>query len=185
MKAFWADNGKSVGKTLLNQFGSAFLGIMLFMASTAISQVEWLPFLASVIATGFYVYLIYNVMWDKGGQDRIKVDGGRGKKEILKGLWISLVANIPNFILAILIIATNSNARTETVAGTIYAISKGIAIVWEGMYTGAVMVYSPRNPIIFLLMIIPALAASTFGYFMGYNNRRIFGKLFVKKDKTK
>lgn len=183
MKAFWADNGKTVGKTLLNQFGSAFLGIMLFMASTALSKVVWLPFIASVIATGFYVYLIYNVMWDKGGQDRIKVDGGRAEKNILKGLWISLVANIPNIILAIVITVTNFSARTNTVSGTIYTIAKAIAIVWEGMYTGAVMVYSPNNPIIFSLMIIPALMASTFGYYMGYNNKRIFGKLFVKKEK--
>ena len=184
MKVFWADNGKTIGKTLLNQFGSAFLGIMLFMASTALSQVVWLPFVATIIATGFYVYLIYNVMWDKGGQDRIKVDGGRGEKNLLKGLWISLIANIPNIILAILITVSNFNKSTDMVAGTVYTISKGIAIVWEGMYTGAVMVYSPHNPIIFWLMIIPALVASTFGYIMGYNNKRIFGKLFVKKEKN-
>ena len=115
MKVFWADNGKTIGKTLLNQFGSAFLGIMLFMASTALSQVVWLPFVATIIATGFYVYLIYNVMWDKGGQDRIKVDGGRDEKNLLKGLWISLIANIPNIILAILITVSNFNKSTDMV----------------------------------------------------------------------
>ncbi len=180
MKNFWIENRKYIGKTLLYQFGGAFFGIMLLTATQAIKNAEWLPQVASYIAILFYLYLIYTLIWDKGGQDRIKYDGGRMNKNLKTGFLISLAANIPNIILAIIIIISYQ-FKSATVAATIHTVSKGIAILWEGMYTGLVLTYSPNNPIIFALMIIPSLLVSTAAYLMGFNNKKVFGNLFDKK----
>ena len=95
MKDFWSENSKIIGKIILNQFGATFLGIMVVTAaSSAQSQKAWLMLFASVFASLFYLFLVYNVIWEKGGQDRIKIDGGRAARKPLKGLMISLVANI-------------------------------------------------------------------------------------------
>ena len=77
MKDFWSENSKIIGKIILNQFGATFLGIMVVTAaSSAQSQKAWLMLFASVFASLFYLFLVYNVIWEKGGQDRIKIDGG-------------------------------------------------------------------------------------------------------------
>ena len=183
MKAFWSENGRTIGKCLLNQFGSAFFGIMLFTAASAVKSVEWLVVLASVISILFYMYLLYNLLWDRGGQDRIKSDGGRADKNLYKGLLISLIANIPNFILAIIIMITYPMGSTNEAAATVCVVAKTIALLWEGMYNGIVQYFSPYNPIIYLLMILPAIIVCTVAYIMGFSNKRIFGNLFVKKKK--
>ena len=107
MKDFWRENGGIIGKLLLYQFGMTFFGIMLFSAAMAAqSQRIWLMVFASGFSTLFYLYLIYSVLWERGGQDRIRVDGGRAKREPLKGLWIILAANIPNIVIALLILVS-------------------------------------------------------------------------------
>lgn len=174
MKEFWRENSGIVGKTLLNQFGAAFLGIMIVTAASAVqSQKSWLMLFASCFATFFYLFLIYNLMWERGGHDRIKADSGRAARKPLTGLWISLIANIPNFILAIVVIVSNPFKGTQAWAGTMNVIGRAACLLWEGMYSGIVAYFAPHNPIIHLLVIFPALFISTFAYLIGLSNKRI------------
>ena len=181
MKDFWSENSKIIGKLILNQFGSAFLGLMLLFSASAVqSQKTWLMPLASVITTVFYLYLIYNVLWEKGGQDRIKIDGGRAKKNPLTGLYISLIANIPNFLIAIVLIIT-SFFKTVEFAGNTYAICRTLSFLWEGMYSGLVNYFSPFNPIAHLLIVFPAVLVSVCAYLLGLSNIRLLGGPVTKK----
>lgn len=181
MKEFWIDNSKIIGKTVLNQFGGAFFGIMLFFAAYSLKHILWLPLLASAMAIAFYLYLIYMIMWEYGGQARIKYDGGRGPKKPLYGLLISLTANIPNIILAATILISEPLIKTpESAAGVVNTAARAIALLWEGMYMGVVKTFAPHNPLIYLLMIFPALAVSTFAYYIGFSNKRLFGFLQKK-----
>lgn len=176
MKEFWMDNSKIIGKSLLNQFGAAFFGIMLFFAAYSLKHIIWLPLLASVIAIVFYLYLIYENMWEIGGQDRIKFDGGRAAKTPWKGLLISLMANLPNIILAVIINVSELLIFSTTgFAGKINTIGRAIALLWEGMYMGVIKTYSPHNPIIYILIIFPAIFVSALAYYLGFSNIRIFG----------
>lgn len=181
MKDFWSDNSKIIGKTILNQFGATFFGIMLFFAAYSLRHITWLPLLASCIAVAFYLFLIYSIMWERGGQDRIKYDGGRALKKPLTGLWISVVANIPNFILAAVILISEPLINSpDSFAGKINTVGRAIALLWEGMYMGVVKTFAPHNPLIYLVMIFPALAVSILAYLIGFSNKRIFG-VFDKK----
>lgn len=181
MKDFWSEHSKIIGKTILNQFGAAFFGIMLFFAAYSLKHIVWLPLLASIMAIAFYLYLIYMIMWEYGGQARIKFDGGRGPKKLANGLFISLISNIPNLVLAAVILVSEPFINSsDSVAGVVNTVGRAVALLWEGMYMGVVKTFAPHNPLIYLLMVFPALAVSTFAYYIGFSNRKLFG--LIKKN---
>ena len=181
-KEFWTENKKIIGKIILNQFGATFLGLMVILAASAANtQRDWLMLFASCFASLFYLFLLYNVIWERGGQDRIKIDGGRAHRKPLTGLWIAIAANIPNLILAALVIISNPFKNSFEWAGTMNVISRSLCLLWEGMYAGFVSYFSPHNPIIHLLYIFPAIFVLTFGYMIGLSNRRILSFFELKK----
>ncbi|MBQ3709037.1 MAG: hypothetical protein II889_14205 [Clostridia bacterium] len=186
MKEFWSENGKYVGKMLINQFGATFFGIMLVMAASAAqSQRIWLRLFASCFSTLFYLYLIYNVLWEHGGQDRIRADAGRAIRKPLTGLWIAVLANIPNFIIAALIIVSQPFKDTKAWAVSLNVVGRALALLWEGMYAGIVATYSPINPIIHLLDIFPALFVAWAAYLLGLNNKRLLQPFELKQPAGK
>ncbi|MBE6569850.1 MAG: hypothetical protein E7658_06515 [Ruminococcaceae bacterium] len=185
MREFFSENGKIIVKLMLNQFGAAVMGLMITLAA---ANSDKLMLFASIFASIFYVALLYSVIWEKGGQDRIKVDGGRAAYKPFKGLLMALIANIPNLVLAILIAVGRFFGSTDGAfgyewAGNIYAVSNAIGRMWNAMYLGLIQTYMPVNPLAHFLDILPALFVCGFGYFLGLRNFRILGIFEVKKPK--
>ncbi len=183
MIKFIKENLGLIVKLILNQIGAAVLGLTITVAA---SSNDTLLVFVSCFATIFYLSLLYSAMWEEGGKERIRVDGGRAAFKPLRGLYIALVANIPNFILAVLIILGNifgslSGPFAWEWAGNIGFMAGTIARLYEAMYLGLVQAYSPNNPIAFLLIIIPAVAVSGAAYAIGLHNKRIFSFLTKKK----
>ncbi len=184
------DNSRIITKLILNQVGGAVLGITL---SSAAVQSDTLFVALSVLSVIFYLALLYNASWDEGGHERIKIDGGRAEWRPLRGLYVSLIANLPNLLIAVLILIGKIFGSTSTFgfewAGGLYGIAHGIAIFYEGMYAGLVSSYSPYNPIGYFLIILPALLVCTVGYIIGVNNLRIVdfltGKYFKNRKKDR
>lgn len=184
MKNFWHENGKLIGKLILNQFGATFLGIMILMAAfAATSQKDWLTLFASIFATVFYLFLIYNVVWERGAQDRIRVDAGRKEKKLLTGLWVSLVANIPNFIFGMLVVVSEPFRATTAWGQPTNTIGRALCLLWHSMYAGIAAHYSPNNPIIHVLDILPAVAVATGAYLLGHANCRLLQPFDSRKTK--
>ena len=183
MKDFWSENKGIIGKLILQQFGAAFFGCSLILAASAVpTELKGkMQLFASAFSILLYVFLIYNFMWEKGAEDRLKIDGGRMERKPLKGLWIGIAANIPNFIIAACILVSHPFTSTKVWAGTMNAVGRLIATVWESMYDGIVMNFAPNNPIIFLLMIFPALFVCEAAYLIGLSNKKLFGFLSKKK----
>ena len=185
MKEFWSENSKIISKLILNQFGATFLGLMVIAAASAAQgQRAWLMLVASCFAAFFYLFLVYAVVWERGGRDRIKVDGGRAVPKPWTGLWISLIANIPNFILAILVLISDPFKASFEWAGNMNLISRALCLLWEGMYAGFVSYFSPNNPLIHLLYVFPAIAVSVFGYLLGFHNLRLLSVFELKPPKN-
>ena len=185
MKEFWSENSKIISKLILNQFGATFLGLMVIAAASAAQgQRAWLMLFASCFAAFFYLFLVYAVVWERGGRDRIKVDGGRAVPKPWTGLWISLIANIPNFLLAILVLISDPFKASFEWAGNMNLISRALCLLWEGMYAGFVSYFSPNNPLIHLLYVFPAIAVSTFGYLLGFSNMRLLSVFELKPPKN-
>lgn len=175
MFGYYKKNSKIISKLVLYQIGAAILGII--VTSAAVKS-DWLFLAAGIFSSVFYLALIYSAMWEEGGHERIKIDGGRAENAPMRGLIISAIANIPNLVLAILILIGNifgskNGAFAWVWAGSIGAIASVAARFYEGMYLALIQTYSPYNPIGFFLIIIPALAVSMLAYNMGLRNRRI------------
>lgn len=185
MLNFLKENSYNIVKCLLNQIALMLFSLMLAFASW---QNEKLLLAASLFSIAFYLFLFYHMFWEIGGRDRIRVDGGRQTRTLWKGFAISAAANIPNLILAILILATKGAAETSEIAGNIYAVSNILARGFEAMYLGLIQLYSPYNPIAFFLIILPAPIVSGVSYIIGYHNFRIASLIGIKpnlKDQLK
>ena len=158
---------------MINQVGMTMMGLML---SFATYNNNLLTLISSLFSIGFYLYLLYTMCWDIGAKDKIRVDSKRMAPMKLKGLWMSLIANIPNLILAVcVIIGRLSISDAVTNSGNFWFVTKMIATCIQGMYAGLLELYAPYNPIAYILIILPALAASELGYYLGYREHRIFG----------
>ena len=179
-------------KMLLNQFGAAFLGLMLSLAtSNGQGDLNWTLVLAgSSLSLLLYMYLQYTVMWDLGARDIIRVDAKRAEYKPFTGLKMTLIANVPNAIIAIgVIIGSLFGSETGLAqlkwAGSIGVVCRAIGAVWEAMFNGFIMKFAPHNPYVWLLMLVPPLFAGGIGYFAGMKGFAPIGLLGIKSKKEK
>ncbi|MBQ3126802.1 MAG: hypothetical protein IJC15_06995 [Clostridia bacterium] len=178
-KAFWKGYSYIIVKMFINQFAIALFGLTLAIATKSSGNTK-LELICSIFAVLFYLFLIYTMTWEVGASDKVRVDAGRAKATPLRGLYMSLWANLPNLILAALICFTYPFAANYEWAGNTCAISKFIALLLEGMYTGLLSIEVGGNqlnmfPWMFVVIILPALLTSMLSYLAGLHNFRIMG----------
>ena len=165
MKFFFKDNSYSIFKMFINQIGMTIFGIALSFATPG----NTLFLLSSIFAACFYMVLLYTMTWDIGYEEKIRIEAKRLTYNKFKGLYMSLFANIPNFIIAILVFV----GRYIPGASGAFAIGSGAAALLEGMYIGIINVVFKFNPFGYLIVIVPSLIACTLGYIAGVRGFRI------------
>ena len=183
-------NSYAITKLLLYQFGIAILGIILITATSSRGE---LASMVSAYAVVFYLILLYMATWEDGAKDRIRADAHRTSVDRLMGLKLALCANIPNFLLAFLMLVGYLFGAVFTEAGwaqTVFVVSHTVAVIWEAMYTGivntlidpeAVSALSHLYLIAYLILPLFSLGACTLGYLLGSQDKRIF--FFIKGKK--
>ena len=181
MKEFFHKYSYSMIKMLLTQIVISIFGLMLSMATVNASSAVSIA--VSVFAILFYLFLIYTLVWEIGAKDKISVDVGKKTYKPFTGLWMALVANAPNIVLAIIL--TVSKLAIKNVEGKEFnglGIVSVIANVLQGMYFGAISaIKMPSGQIIsnlwwtYFLIVIPALITSFLAYYLGHRNFRFFG----------
>lgn len=185
MREYLKDNSRIITRLLLNQFGAAFMG---FLITTSAARTPWLMVFASCFSVLFYLFLLYNVIWERGGQDRIRVDGGRASYKPLTGLWVSLIANIPSIILGILVLVGyifgDKGVFGYGWANGLHNGAKTASLVWNAMYIGLIHAYAPFNPLAHILHVVPALVVTSLGYYLGVSNKRLLGFIDLNKPKA-
>ena len=195
MKRFFHDYSYNIVKMFVNQFAISIFGMSLTLAttqiyvdSTAASGFDTFTFIVSIFAVLFYMFLIYTLSWEIGAKDKISVDSGKKPYRPHLGLLMSLVANIPNLIVAILYaIATIAKAD-----GMLFVV-RFIATLLQGMYFGIITAaslpigdtYVQLNSLwpTFFLMSLPAMITSWIAYFLGHKDFRFLA--FITKRPTK
>ncbi len=133
MGNFFKDNSYNIIKLFLNQIGITVFGTMLALATSNNSS---LLLASSIFSTAFLLVLDYNVCWEIGAKDKIRIDGGRFKPMPAKGAVLSVLANIPNLLLSVLmgIGVLIGTAAAETVS----VVCNAIARLLNGMYLGII-----------------------------------------------
>ena len=190
MKKFFHDYSYNIVKMFVNQFAISIFGVSLTLATTQAhlesSGFDTFTLIVSILAVIFYLFLIYTLSWEIGSKDKISVDVGKKTYRPHLGLLLSLIANIPN-ILAALIYAIATAIGSESMMFVV----RLIATLIQGMYFGIITTvslpiggtYVQLNSLwpTFFLMVIPAMLISWLAYFLGHKNFRIFSFLEPKK----
>ncbi len=98
-------------KLFLNQIAITLFATMVSIATFSDRKILLAISIFSVL---FFLYLNYMSLWEMGSKDQIRVEGGRLKSDSKRGLWLSLGANVPNVLLALL---TGIGAFIDTAFG--------------------------------------------------------------------
>lgn len=141
--------------------------------------------LSSVFALIFYLCLIYTTQWDLGFSDSVKIEAGRYEFDKYLGLKISLLANIVNIILGVIILISSFIPSAEALNANSMAIATFIQAYYAGIktYVFKILLNAYEPAFIYLLMVIPTLIASTLGYIMGVKRKRVL--FFLPLPNTK
>lgn len=192
MKLFFRRYSYNMVRMFVNQFAISIFGLVLALATTAAENTV-LTMVVSVFAICFYLFLIYTTTWEIGAKDRISVDVGKLPYKPHTGLWISLFANLPNLLFALLYAIAVPFRATHSWAGNLSAVMLLITAVVEGMYRGVLSVITfpgSETSIVlswwsYFLIILPALITSWIAYFTGFRNFRMLAPYFTKKQGKK
>ena len=198
------ENSYDIVRLYINQIGITIFSMFLY---TAVAQIEdadlflTLRILVSVFSSLFYLILIYNVMWEIGAKDTIRIETGKCEAQPLKGAVMALYANVPNFLLAILsvIFVSVFMLFSEGWAYNAFAIVFTILRVHTAMYMGIIQGVTPANPdmdanavdladcliesALFLILPLIAVAVTQLSYYLGSKEIRIFGSKPSKNNK--
>ncbi len=197
---FIKENFHDIVKLYVNHIGIMIFSFFTIIAVGAINaDSDFLAVLASALSMLFFYVLIYYVVWELGGKDKIRVDSGRKERTPMKGLLLGLCGGIPHFVISILcfiftlINAINVSANPEYlimpetnplggVCGVLWVIMSVHGSMYQTLiYNGIVTNIIPADnsyAMAFaagLHMVIPILAAlvTHLAYTLGSKDKKI------------
>ena len=193
---FLKENSYDVVKLFVNQIGATIFGLALYLCAGMASGelVRRLMYIFSIFATLFYCALLYTAAWDMGARDKVRIDSGKLKKTTAKGAVLSLIANIPNLILATLasvfsLVDLLSKAPNfQGVIASLLVIMRFIISPFHGIVQMVVAsvpsgaVYAMWESASFLAALIIPVVATQLGYSFGMHSFRMFSFMSGKKQ---
>ena len=188
MKEFFKARSYDMVKMFLNQFATAIFGVVLAIAAGTAQNVV-LRNVTSAFAILFYLFLLYTMTWEIGFKDKTGVDLGKKKRAPLTGLWISLCANIPNLLFAILI--TLAMLFDVPFLSSLGGFASAAALFLEGMYTGLLANSLWGDPLnsywwIYFLITVPSMITCAISYYLGLRDIKftsLFDVVYPESDR--
>ena len=183
MKHFLKEHSYDAVKLLVTQCAISMFGFVLALASGMIDS-DALRTGCSVFAVLFYLFLVYTSIWELGAKDGLSAQYGHKEYRPLTGLWIALLANALNFILAIGILLGTALPSIEFF-GNIGGTSKFLSLILQGMYSGLLALkvggaHLNTYVLSYFLIPLPAIVTTAAAYYFGLKNKR-FTRLFELK----
>ncbi len=156
----------------LNQVAIGLFGMTLALAA-GMADNDVLRTVTSVFSIVFFLFLQYIAMWKVGAQDRLSHDLGKLERNYLIPVWMWLLSNSLNLLLALLI--SLSMWFDAPLLSSIGAFAVVVKQIIEGMYTGVLAISvggAPLNSMWFMYFIttLPALFVVFLAYVLGFNN---------------
>ena len=196
MGEFFAVNGRAVAKLYVNQIAMSVFGIMVVIGFAGAQEGNTLLVLASILAIGLYLYIIYSMMWEQGAKAAAKTlraeDAGVKKIKtplmiILSGSLFNIFCYVNYTVLRILVLSNNlTEGRAVSTGGLLEIIIKMTNSIYMGfeaiLYTENVIMRTP--PYYFFLTLLPLFIVGTTAYYLGASEISIMRKLgFQPKHK--
>ncbi len=172
-------------KMNLDQVAMCVFGAMMVFCGAA-SGSDIILLCLSIFSAGLYLYLIYNMFYEMGQKDGIKIEAERLTYNKYKALWISLFANSLNFLLGILTVVSKALIKGADMFRTLSELSasEGAALSpqWaieafeilniitkaiQCMYVGILKVCFSGNVFALLIIPMPAVITAVVAYRLG------------------
>lgn len=193
---FFKNNYDTIIKLLVNQIGVAILTFFLYTAAGAIKTDDstglTIKVAISIFGILFYYVLIYNIAWEIGAKDKIRVDGGRATATPGKGIRLGLYANITNFAvigLAAIVLTVYIISKADYLY-SFFAVLNFIFRFFVSMYLGIIQaichsysaftdMYFLAQTLCFLIFSVISAIVVHISYTLGFKDYR-----FIKQKKT-
>lgn len=167
-KEFWTHYSYSAVRIFVDQ-----IAIAIFAAAVAFGTAYKNPTLmlvSSFFSVGFLLFMVAELTFRNGFEDREKIALGRFKKNNLTGLYMGLLASVPSLLLALAYAVLSCFDSMKNIAGVINVIMKLI----YGEYLGILTLEAGGTklglmPISFFLIVVPTVLAALVGYIFGVN----------------
>lgn len=186
---YFRENSRLISRIFVNQIGMTIFGVILTTAvMRATNNNHSITLLVSLFATLLYLALIYNVMWEEGARNIIRIEAGRMEASPLFPVKAALFASIPNLVLALLLgisCLLMYPLGVEFFRG-IYGALHIILALFEAMYLGLFKVILDAFPepavqdamscLLYFLSSLPMILVAWGAYALGSRNIYIFGK---------
>ena len=187
---FIKEHFDNIVKLFVNQIGISIFAMFLYTAASAVDIADpaksvAIKIMISIFSIAFYFFLIYNVTWEIGAKDKIRIDGNRLERKTSKGILLGVYSNLINFVFvgtAFLIYAVYMITGTE-VLKSIFAIMNLIFRLFLSIYLGAIQgIFSfvPDGDMVYLLetlgyLLFCGISAVVIhiAYLMGLSERKI------------
>ena len=193
--------GKTVRRLYLNQFVMSIFGFMV-VGATAVTENLTLIILASILAIGLYLFLVYDVMWNAGAKDaakRLRAEDAQVEK-VKTPLITLLFAGVFNLIGAVayaifwvviyarelaegwIVLASNGVRLTIGLTNTIYwGIDAllfphplgGISYEELAGIENMPTIIELTPPYFYFLFPIPMIIAGMIGYYVGSSEMKL------------
>lgn len=177
--SFFGRYSYTMVKLFLNQFAIGLFGAVITLALSKIggddeSLSDTVMIVASVLATLFYMFLTYTTIWTVGAKDRISSDVGKLSVMPMRGVLISLIANVPGLVVAILYTISEFAGQTG-----LKLAMRVVTLFLNGMYYGF-LAGAPAGAAdeakllnywwMYFLVLLPAIIVTGVGYYLGTRN---------------
>ena len=185
MKNFFAKYSYTVFKLFLNQFAIALFGVALFSACSR-TENKTLVLITGIMSILFYLFLQYAVMWEVGAKDGITAAARNTSRGLWRGVVISLLANVLNLLLA-LVIAIGAFAVQGGKLHGIASVCKVISLFLQGMYMGVLSMDVGGTMLKvhvwpYFAIVLPAVLICTVAYVIGSYGLH-FTNILIPKNK--
>ncbi len=162
------NNSSLIMRLVVTHMAISIFGLLMAIIGAYVEEKtgnKALTYVLGIIAMLVYIMILYVNFWELGASDKIKIDGGREKLSLYKGLVISLVANSPTIVFGIF-------AMLNAYAPNGFFGSMEMAqIYYNSMYSFLISGYgldlAVKFPPIYMLLAVPALATSLVSYILG------------------
>ena len=181
-KEFWKLYSYSAVKILVAQLAISVFGLTLAIATGKNEDLAWLQIATSALGVLLYLFIIYGDVWKIGGEDKIRVEGGRAKYRPATGFLIALLANVPNILIAVIIAISIAFAKGG-VLSKIGALAAQIHLFIQGAWSGILAIRIGDAPLNSLwwahfAIIIPSVVVCGVAYILGLKEKHLTN-LFV------
>ena len=181
--AFLKKNIRLILKYFVTQIAISALSLVLTLSvrTFAINHFDTATtgsILTSLICIIIFAVVSHDFFWQEGANDRIKVDGGRQKRDNFKGAKVAACSLLPVIILTVIASITYTIAilADSEITNILYIISAmPLYYFFEGMYYGIASVANQTLflPLVLIGEVFVSILIPAISYLVGLTNKTL------------